>query len=563
MAERLDTQAEEWPLRPWVMAAIGAVAGLIFHLFVHEASHATLSAEKQAAATFVAVATLSFIVTVERRRWLWAAGFAGGWGAVIALVGWFTASYNRGGEIVEFPFLAGIAAVLIAAPLFQTIRDGGAWRFPYKKLHGHAWADAVIGAASFFFTGITFLLAFLIASLFDVIGIDVLKELLEEGWFNWMLAGTAFGGAFGLLRERDRLVATLQRLVMLVLSVLAPVLATALTLFLLSTLVTGLDKLWEGWVSATALLLAASAGSVLLVNAVIGDGREERAENRVLRWSAIVLSAVILPLAGLAAAAMAMRIGQYGWTPERMWGVVAILIALAYGLLGWWSIWRGRREFDDVLRPLQVKLSIGVCALMVFLALPILDFGGISARSQVARLQAGKVDPAKFDWAALAFDFGPSGRRQLRELAKSGPSEWRRLASEAFNAKERWGIAEATRAATEADEVRDRLRVLSPDIKLTPNLLRAIARRGSCQERMQCLLMNADNGRVVLITRYPDGGYVSTALIDPIQSDGINQVRPSPAPPTVEDLSNAKIEIRTVTKRRVFVNGEPVGEEFE
>ena len=106
MAERLDTQAEEWPLRPWVMAAIGAVAGLIFHLFVHEASHATLSAEKQAAATFVAVATLSFIVTVERRRWLWAAGFAGGWGAVIALVGWFTASYNRGGEIVEFPFLA-------------------------------------------------------------------------------------------------------------------------------------------------------------------------------------------------------------------------------------------------------------------------------------------------------------------------------------------------------------------------------------------------------------------------------------------------------------------------
>ena len=260
MTERLDADAREWPLRPWLMAALCSLAGLVFHLLIHEVTSAELSAEQQAGATFVAVATISFAVTVERLRWLWAVGFAAGWGTVIAFVGWFTASYNRNGEIAEFPFLAGIAAVLIAAPLFQTVRDEGTWRFPYRKLHGHAWADAVIGAASLFFTGITFLLAWLIAGLFDVIGIDLLKDLLQEGWFNWMLAGFAFGGALGLLRERDRLVGTLQRLVMIVLSVLAPVLALALSLFLLSTLATGLDKLWEGWLSATALLLTAGAG---------------------------------------------------------------------------------------------------------------------------------------------------------------------------------------------------------------------------------------------------------------------------------------------------------------
>ena len=68
-----------------------------------------------------------------------------------------------------------------------------------------------------FFTGITFLLAWLIAGLFDLIGIDLLKDLLRKSWFNWMLAGFAFGAAVGLLRERDRLVGTLQRLVMVVL----------------------------------------------------------------------------------------------------------------------------------------------------------------------------------------------------------------------------------------------------------------------------------------------------------------------------------------------------------
>ena len=563
MAERLDTQTEEWAERPWLMAILCAAAGLLFHTLIHEVTTATLSAEQQAAATFVAVATVSFALTVEGLRWPWAVAFAVGWGAVIAFVGWFTASYNRNGEIVEFPFLAGIAAVLIAAPLFQTIRDEGAWRFPYRKLHGHAWADAVIGAASLFFTGITFLLAFLIASLFDVIGIDALKDLLNEGWFNWMLAGFAFGGALGLLRERDRLVGTLQRLVMIVLSVLAPVLAAALSIFLLSTVATGLDKLWEGWLSATALLLAASAGAVLLVNAVIGDGREERAGNRVLVWSAMVLAAVVLPLAALAGTAMGMRIGQYGWTPERMWGVVAIVVALAYGLLGWWSIWRGRRDFDDVLRPLQVKLAIAVCALMVFLSLPILDFGAISARSQVARLEKGKVEPAKFDWAALAFDFGPSGRARLRDIARSGAGEWRTLASQALAAKERWGIEAATNAAIQADVVAARIKLVSPDIRLTPALLQQIARRRTCEQRMQCLLMRAGDRQLVLITRYEDGGHVSASLIDPARPDALDTMRPAPAPPSVDDLGKARIEIRTVPKRQVFVNGKPVGEEFE
>src|SRR3546814_7801459 len=79
-----------------------------------------------------------------------------------------------------------------------------------------------------------------------------------------MLAGAAFGGSVGLLRERDRLVATLQRLVMIVLAVLAPVLAAALVLFLLSLIGTGLTPLWESGFSTAALMMAAAAFAVLL-----------------------------------------------------------------------------------------------------------------------------------------------------------------------------------------------------------------------------------------------------------------------------------------------------------
>jgi len=216
-----------------------------------------------------------------------------------------------------------------------------------------------------------------------------------------------------------------------------------------------------------------------------------------------------------------------------------------------------------VLRPLQVKLAIAVCALMVFLSLPILDFGAISARSQVARLEKGKVEPAKFDWAALAFDFGPSGRARLRDIARSGAGEWRTLASQALAAKERWGIEAATNAAIQADVVAARIKLVSPDIRLTPALLQQIARRRTCEQRMQCLLMRAGDRQLVLITRYEDGGHVSASLIDPARPDALDTMRPAPAPPSVDDLGKARIEIRTVPKRQVFVNGKPVGEEFE
>ena len=164
------------------MGAIGAAGGLVVHLLTdgHTGYNQSFPIWKQAATAFTVVATIAFLLTVELRRWTWAIGFSIGWAAVIALIGWFTAQYNRMPEIMEFPFLSGILAVLIAAPLFQTARDEGAWQFPYPRLHRHAWTDAVIGAASLFFTGITFLLAWLIATLFDVIGFGLVVLVLAS-----------------------------------------------------------------------------------------------------------------------------------------------------------------------------------------------------------------------------------------------------------------------------------------------------------------------------------------------------------------------------------------------
>ncbi|WP_447755646.1 DUF4153 domain-containing protein [Sphingopyxis fribergensis] len=574
LSARLDDNDPPWPLRPWIMAAICAVAGLAFHLLIAHPYDDALSDGRSALATGVAAATVVFVLGVELRRWHWALGFALGWGVILGLIAWQTAAYNIQGNPVEWPFWSGILAVLVATPLFQTRRDVAPdgrfwklWQMPYERLHSHAWTDAVIGAASLAFVGITFLLVVLIGQMFKLIGINLIFDLLNDEWFGWMLAGAAFGGAVGLLRERDKLVATLQRLVMMVLAVLAPVLAVALVLFLLALAGTGLQKLWDSGFSTAAVMMAAAAFAVLLANAVIGNGSDDRATSPMLRWAAPVLAVAVLPLAGIAFYSMHLRVLQYGWTPERIWGVIAAMIALAYGIAGVWAVVKGRRDFDDWLRPLQQKLAIGLALLALLLALPILDFGAISTRDQVARLKSGATPAWKFDWAAMAFDFGPSGRAALGELAKSTQKERAGFAKLALAAKYRGDVQQYRRlrdVAVAGTRIEDKVRVLPAGRALTAEIYAGIERSGHCLSQ-RCIAYVVADDRIALI-RPGD----NVLLLAPAGSTGkwyeYNEHPPSMAPATLgtaDDLEKATVEVRQITRRQVFVNGEAMGDNFE
>lgn len=555
---RLDMRDEPWPVRPWIMAAICAVAGILFYVFVDAVQDGRGGRWEVVGASFVAVGALSFVLTVEKRRWLWSLGFALLWGLVVGLVGWTTHGYNRSGEVMEFPFLVSIFAVLLACPLFQAARDEGRWAFPPLRVHGHAWTDAVIGAAGIAFVGISFALAWLIAGLFDLIGIDILTDLLREGVVGWALAGFAFGAAVGIMRERDALVATMQRLVMVVLSVLAPVLASALVLFLLSLPVTGLAGLWDGWVSAAALTLAAAGGSYLLLNAAVGLGDEDKAPNAVLHWSAMVLAIVVLPLSVLAMTALGLRVGQYGWTPERLWGVVAAGVAIAYGLAGWWAVGRWRRAFEGAIRTLQTRLAIGVCALALILALPIVDFGAMSARDQLARLSNGEVTPEQFDWRAMAFDFGPAGRRALQQIARSGPEAQRAMAANALAARNRYAVPDAGEGAMPLVPLAKRLRVVPADRALPDGVMTLLVGTQWLCGTGQCVALWIADDRIAIVSqRQPREPLTVNFIARDDQGEWSESARlalevPEPAP---GDLATADVRIGEVRQRAILVDG--------
>ena len=560
---KTDELEEYWAMRPWLMAATGAVAGLIFWFLVDMPGSADPPPIRQAAAAFVIVATGSFLMTAERLRLAWAAAFALVWGAIIGMIGFYTATYNFHGEIVEFPFLSALLAVGIAGPLFQVIRDRGRPELPYAPLHRYVWDDAIIGAASFAFTGLTFLLSFLLAQLFNAIGISLFKDLLDEGWFMWMLAGSAFGAASAILRERAPLLATLQRLVTIIISVLAPVFAVALVLFLIALPATGFAGLWKSGVPETPLLLAVAGFAFVFLNAIIGDSPDDRREGRLWRLTEIGLLASVLPLGVLALVSMSMRVDQYGWTPERLWGVIACVVAIAFGLANWVAFALDRSRFDVRLRDYQKKLAVGVCGLALLLAMPILDFGKISTNSQLAKLESGKIAADKFDWAALKFDFGPAGRRALEHYARSGMGDAKMLAMQTLQLESRYDIDRAVEVEHRADKLEQNIEVASPDIVLTDALRHNIANLRNCGELARCKLFRLDEHRLILLVAAGVPQTLERMIIDERVTKGVAEKNyPQPDARNI-DMSAVDIEIRDVATKQVFVDGQAVGAPFE
>jgi hypothetical protein len=70
--------------------------------------------------------------------------------------------------------------VAIAAPLLQSVRDEGRWSLGSARIHAHAWTNIVLWGAAWAFVAISFLLAQLLAELFSLIGIRLLREALRK-----------------------------------------------------------------------------------------------------------------------------------------------------------------------------------------------------------------------------------------------------------------------------------------------------------------------------------------------------------------------------------------------
>ncbi|MAK98645.1 MAG: DUF4153 domain-containing protein [Citromicrobium sp.] len=557
-----------WPLRPWLSAGLLGLAGLAIHFLIDQAND---SGPRMAAAAFIAFAAGVFVFTMERWRLLAPALFSLVTGLVVGGLTW--RAVGAGNDIADsgYAVAAGVFACLLAVPLFQADFLRHRMRTDYRDIHYFVWTDAITGAGAIAFMGISWLLIWLVASLLDLVGIP-LRDLVQKDWFAALFIGLTLGAGLGTLRNQLKIIGTLQSVVLLVLSILALPLAVAIAVFLGAVVVSGPSVLWNATDSATPVLLSIAIGAYVLANAVLRDRDEDMVGGPVLKWSGYALVLDILPLTVFAAISTGARIDQHGLSPERLWALCSLIVAVAFGLAYFVDAVLGARgSWRDRLRASNLRLGLGTALFALFLALPILNFGAISTSDQLARLESGAISAKEFDFSALKWDFGAAGRKALDRLAKSSDAAIAKGARQAQLQETRPYRWAGERQAPESLSITwqggdDALRSSVEDYLL--------ANRNMCGSEGPCAAIAAgtlpSGDRLVLVTGGSNPRYLGVAEGGDVTQYYARQGRLVEEPFEIAvDLDEPgregppEAEIRPFEGRQLYVDGKPVGEPFE
>lgn len=575
--------ASDWPLRPLLLAVLGGAAALAIRQLLTGTS-APPSLDRLAITVAIGTGAIGFGFVAEKLRLAWAVAFSIIIGALAGFIVYWQGLPGGSRDFWDWRLTSLFLAIAIAAPLFQTARDEGRWHLPYPAAYGHALTNVVLWFASWSFVAVVWLMSWLLAALFKLIKIDFLEKLLGKDWFVALLLGSALGAAIGLFRERDRILRLLQTVVTSVLSVLAPVLGVGLLLFLIALPFAGIDALWDATRATTPILLTCVLAALILANAVIGTGEHISRSNRLLDYGAMALAVVMLPLAAIAAVATGLRIDQHGFTPDRLWALTFVIFATAFGVAYLVSLARHRLGWAVLARAANLRLVIAIGAVALFLATPIISFNAISTADQVARLTSGRVKPDKFDWAALAFDFGTPGQTALRRLAQSKDGEIARQAKIAMTKTNRYDLAPSPAPAEVLESGAKRLRILPRPVPLPFDLRRLLVEWNACGNlpEEKCTLLFIASGQEAIAFRNQCFEQLATAPapvvaspacpIARFRSDGREwriatgggvAMTATERAQLKQGLASGSVEVRTVPRRQMYIGGVPVGEPFE
>lgn len=359
----------------------------------------------------------ALVRTAARRLWVAAGLTLAGLGAWQGLAAFPVEGAARP-PLAPVPAVLGLALLaFMVVPLtagWARGRSGaalGAWHYP--RLFEVAWRNAVITAQAGAVTGLLWIVLTLGAQMFHLIGVEWPKETIAKSWFAIPVTtlSIAFGLRAGLRREAFTTALRNHWLALIVwLLPLASLIGAAFAL----TSLTGVARLYERGLSAFFLLWFA-AFWIKFYNAAYRDGAGAPTLHPLLRRGTAFASLALVAVVGMAAWALALRIRQYGLTPDRIWGVLAVVVGLIHAAGYAASLRRPAAPWMAGIASANVLAALVMCAGIALLLSPALDVDRLATASQMTRLEAGRTAPDDFDVHALTWQ-GRAGHDALRAL---------------------------------------------------------------------------------------------------------------------------------------------------
>lgn len=413
----------------------GLIQGLVLYLLYHARTAQTWPANEPLVFNALVlvffftptlfISSLGHLPTKTMWRWLLVATLiSAGLGAYDSWrhIGVSHHNYGRDAGLIALPsplvWYFGAVGFYIAHSLVMAAATDQRRIASYSTYFETAWKLIVQIKFSYLFTGALWLVLWLGAGLFDLIKLQFLKDLLQESWFAIPVTVFAFSCAMHLTDVRPAIVRGIRNLLLVLLSWILPLTVLIVGGFLLSLPFTGLTPLWDTK-HATALLLVACAALITLINTAFQNGLVETEIARILRVSARVASFLLSPLIVLAVYALSLRVGEYGWTTDRIIAACCLLVGGIYAFGYTFAASQRQGIWLRNIAPVNIGVAMFVLAVLLALFSPLLDPARVSVNSQLNRLENNRSNAEKFDFDYLKTEGKRYGLAALERLKSS------------------------------------------------------------------------------------------------------------------------------------------------
>lgn len=321
--------------------------------------------------------------------------------------------YNDSGARATATLITAASGFMLL-PLIQALDPSQpGWNYP--AVFRAAWRNTVKLALAGGLTLAVWLLCWAASAMFGMIGIAAVGKVVQSKRFVLAVMPVALALSLVGVHRRPQLADTLQRSWLTLTAWLLPLVALVGIAFVLALTARLALDLRAGALSAGALI-AFSALWIKLINSAWQDGPEAPPFGPRLRAALRVAACGLLPLALVALYGLLVRIGQYGWTVPRTWGVYAAILLTLYAVGYAWAALAPRR-FHTILGGTNIVAALCALLMLALVSTPLLSPERIEISSQVQRLIDGRVAPEEFSYLSAANDRGEYGRRAVHALA--------------------------------------------------------------------------------------------------------------------------------------------------
>lgn len=367
--------------------------------------------------------TSALLLTVvsfkQRALWYWMALI---FVVVLAMSAWLKWQVEdsdkwRQHEVFMFYGWRLLLMAMLALPWIQYSLRASRQQTRYAQFYTQLWLNTLTLLIVFISNGLFWLVLLLWSEMFKLVGIPFFSTLFfDTDWFGYVAFGLITALAVVLARTQSRLVTAVQKLLTFIATGLLPLVALLALMFILTLPFTGLEVISQR-VSAAGLMSTLTLLLLLLMAMVREPQKEALPYPGALRYL-IKCAVAVTPIYTLIAGwALWVRIQQYGWTPERLYGVLVVVVLLVWSFGYLASILRRGRNPLEIQGKVILGVSLLALGLLVLLSSPVIDAWRISVNSHMGLYHSGKIKPDQVSLYMLDHS-GKPGRAALEALQK-------------------------------------------------------------------------------------------------------------------------------------------------